>query len=143
MITRYFALVFGIVYLLVGIVGFIPALYTHPPANAPAVAASGGYGYLFGLFPINYLHDIVHILVGVLGLLAYPRFSLAVAYSRTVALVYTLLVVLGFFPPTNTLFGLVPLFGNDTWLHAGSALVLAYFGWVAGAPTHEEAAHPA
>ena len=40
------------------------------------------------------------------------------------------LSVLGLLPQTNTLFGFVPLHGNDVWLHAVLALVAAYFGFV-------------
>jgi len=33
-------------------------------------------------------------------------------------------------PPLWTLFGLVPLYGNDIWLHGLLAAIAAYFGWV-------------
>jgi hypothetical protein len=39
--------------------------------------------------------------------------------------------LIGLIPATNTVFGLVPLFGHDIWLHGLSALFAAYFGWVA------------
>jgi hypothetical protein len=41
-----------------------------------------------------------------------------------------LLAILGLIPATNTMFGLVPIYGNDVWLHAGTALIAAYFGFV-------------
>jgi hypothetical protein len=44
---------------------------------------------------------------------------------------YGLLAILGLIPGTNTLFGLVPIYGHDVWLHALSALIAAYFGFVA------------
>ena len=44
-------------------------------------------------------------------------------------MLYGLLAVLGLIPATNTLFGFVPLHGHDVWLHAGTALIAAYFGW--------------
>jgi hypothetical protein len=37
--------------------------------------------------------------------------------------------VLGLVPGLNTVFGLVPIHGHDVWLHAGTALAAAYFGW--------------
>jgi hypothetical protein len=40
------------------------------------------------------------------------------------------LMIAGFIPGLSTMFGLVPLFGNDIWLHAVLAGVAAYFGWV-------------
>jgi hypothetical protein len=39
-------------------------------------------------------------------------------------------MVAGLVPGLNTMFGLVPLFGNDIWLHALLAGIAAYFGWV-------------
>ena len=50
-------------------------------------------------------------------------------YARALAVFYGLLAVLGLIPAMNTLFGLVPIHGHDVWLHAGTALVAAYFGW--------------
>lgn len=138
MATRYFALAYGIVFLLVGIAGFIPALVTGP--EAPAADAAGdvaqhatAHGLLFGLFPVNALHNIVHILFGVWGIAAYRAFSQARLYARGVAVVYAVLTVLGLIPGLNTLFGLVPLYGHDIWLHAVLAAVAAYFGWARSA----------
>lgn len=138
MLARYFALVFGIVYLLVGILGFIPQLYTSPAANAPHVDVTGAYGYLLGLFPVNWLHDVVHILVGLAGIISYFRFRSARYYSRFLFLVFGLLTIFGFMPQANTLWGLVPLFGNDAWLHAATSLAGGFFGWVADTDEDEQ-----
>lgn len=128
--VRYFALIIGVVYLLVGLLGFIPAL-RPPSAGAPTLVVMSGYGFLLGLFAVNILHNIVHLLIGVVGIASYARADAAIAYSRGLAIVYALLAVFGFFPVLKTTFGLIPLFGNDIWLHAATALVAAYFGWVA------------
>jgi hypothetical protein len=45
------------------------------------------------------------------------------------AVLYGGLAVMGLIPGLNTLFGLVPLFGHDVWLHAGTAAIAAYFGF--------------
>jgi membrane associated rhomboid family serine protease len=142
MLTRYFALAFGIVYVIVGIVGLIPAFYTTPPAGAPHVDVTGAYGYLFGIFPVNWLHDAVHILTGLAGIICSARLRPAVYYSRVLFLVFGLLTVLGFMPQADTLWGLVPIFGNDTWLHAATSIAGAFFGWVA-TPTEDEELVPA
>jgi hypothetical protein len=125
--VRYFALIFGVVFLLVGIAGFIPALVA--PVEAPAEHAAATTGHLFGLFPINPLHNIVHILFGIGGIAAYRSFSNARLYARVVAIAYAALMVFGLIPGLNTLFGLVPLYGHDVWLHAVLAAVAAYFGF--------------
>ena len=54
----------------------------------------------------------------------------SIGYARAVAVIYALLTVLGLLDATNTTFGLIPIYGNDVWLHAVLALVAAYFGWV-------------
>ncbi len=136
--TRYWSLLVGVVYLLVGIVGFVPALYSSPPAT-PHVDVTAAYGLLLGLFPVNVLHDIVHILIGLAGIAAFARFGAAQTYSRLLFLVYGFLAIIGFIPQADTVFGLIPIFGNDIWLHAATAVVSSYFGWVAGEHTTEPA----
>lgn len=135
--ARYFALAAGVVYLLVGIVGLIPAFGTSPPASAPHVSLSTDYRYLLGQFPVNLVHDLLHILIGIGGILAFSRRAAAIFYARMLFLVYGVLALIGFLPHSDVLFGLAPIFGSDTWLHAGTALLAAYFGWVAEAPTYE------
>ena len=128
MSTRTFAMIFGIVFLIVGIGGFIPALMQPLHAGHPPVNPEGGQ--LLGLFPVNALHNAVHILFGLWGLAASRSLGGAVNYARGVAIIYAVLTVAGFIPNLNTMFGMVPLYGNDIWLHALLALVAAYFGWM-------------
>jgi hypothetical protein len=127
--TRTFALIFGIVFLLVGAAGFIPGLL-QPPHTHPDVTVEQNFGYVLGLFPANILHHLVHILFGIWGLLAYRSWSGARGYAKGVAIIYAVLTVMGLIPGLNTVFGLIPLFGNDIWLHALLAAVAAYFGFV-------------
>lgn len=138
--TRLFALVFGAVYVVVGIAGLIPALYSAPPAGAPHVAITADYGYLLGLFPVNVAHDLIHILVGVLGIICASRVGSARYYSQGLFLVFGLLSIWGFIPTLNTVWGLVPIFGNDSWLHLATALLGGYFGYVALESTQVEPA---
>ena len=126
--TRTFALIFGIVFLAVGIAGFIPNLVHPLPAEHPPVNPEGGL--LLGLFPINALHNAVHILFGLWGLAASRSLGGARTYFRVVAVIYIVLTICGLIPPLDVLLGMVPLGGNDVWLHLVLALVAAYFGWV-------------
>jgi hypothetical protein len=87
------------------------------------------HGRLLGLFPINLLHNLVHLLVGIWGLAGARSFAGALGFARGLAIFYGLLVVLGLIPGTDTLFGLVPIHSHDVWLHALSAAVAAYFGF--------------
>ena len=127
--TRYFALVLGIVYAAVGVLGFVPALRTPMPPGAPDLAVAGGYGLLFGLFPVNVVHNLGHLGVGVWGIAAYATYPAARTYARALAVMFGVLAVMGFFPVLGTLFGLAPLFGHDIWLHALTAIAAGYFGW--------------
>lgn len=129
--TRYFFLVIGIVFLAVGVMGFVPALVQPAPAGAQDVAVHANHGYLMGLFPINVLHNAVHLAVGALGLAASFGVLSPRLYSRGLAIFYGLLAIMGLIPWANTTFGLIPIHGNDIWLHAGTAAVAAYFGWAA------------
>ncbi len=138
MTVRTFALVIGLAFTAAGILGFIPAFVSPPPANAPDVMPMA-HGYLLGLFPVNALHNVVHLAIGLWGLAAWRGFTGPVLYARALAVLYGALAVLGLLPGPNTLFGLVPIYGHDIWLHAVTALAAAWFGWRApiGAPGRE------
>lgn len=142
MSVRFFALVLGIIYVIIGIAGFIPAFLVHPPAAAPELAVNAAHGYLFGLFPVNILHTLVHLAIGVWGVVAYKSFAASRVFSRSVAIIFGILTVLGLFPVLNTFFGLIPLHSHDIWLHALTAGVAAYFGWAA-APERADYYRPA
>jgi hypothetical protein len=147
--TRNFAMIMGIAFLLIGILGFVPGI-TRMHADTDLFTAEGlrvggpGHGMLLGLFHVNLLHNLVHVLFGIMGLAMARRYDTARLYARIVAVSYGLLVVLGLLPdPFHTLFGLVPIHGNDIWLHAIIALAAAYFGFVRPAtemPTDEYSA---
>ena len=130
--TRTFALIFGIVFIAAGVAGFVPQLLQ--PAEGGAVAAGPHHQLLLGMFPVNPLHNAVHLLFGLWGLAASRSASGALLYARGVAIIYAVLTVAGLIPSLDTLFGLVPLYGNDVWLHHGLAVVAAYFGWVNRSP---------
>jgi hypothetical protein len=134
--VRLFARWFGIVYVLVGIVGFIPGINAMmPPEDGVTVAMS--YGHLLGIFPVNVIHNIVHLLIGGWGIASAGAFAQARMYARSIAVIYGVLAIFGFLPVLSSLFGLTPLFSHDIWLHAASAVVAAYFGW--GVPTERDA----
>jgi hypothetical protein len=134
-----FALVFGVIYVIAGIGGFIPGLTSHH-ADMPPIAVDSFYGRVMGLFPVNILHNLVHLAIGAWGILSSRSVSASRLFGKGLAILYGLLAILGLIPATNTMFGLVPIYGHDVWLHAGTALIAAYFGWVAresdGRPAH-------
>jgi hypothetical protein len=134
---RYCALALGIVFILLGVVGFIPAFVSVPaeggayvpPATVPGVYGAD-YGNIFGLFPTNIVHNLVHLIVGFTGIIAYPDARASRVYCRVFAYAYTVLAILGLIPFARELFGLMPIFGNNVWFNALTALIAAYFGFI-------------
>jgi hypothetical protein len=132
MSTQTAALVFGIVFILVGLAGFVAG---PPPPGAPSLSVEHGHGLALGLFAVNTLHNIVHLLFGLLGVAASRGAVMSArGYFQMVTIIYTFLAVLGVIPATQTTFGLVPIWGADVWLHAAIAVVAAYFGFGARVP---------
>jgi hypothetical protein len=129
MATRYFALIIGIVYTLVGVVGLLGLMLA--PYAGPPLVLKAQQGMLMGLFPVNVLHNIVHLAIGLVGIASYRSYNGSRNFSRGLAILYALLAVLGLLPFTNTTFGLIPLHSHDIWLHAATALIAAYFGFAA------------
>lgn len=128
--TRYFAVAMGVVFLVVGILGFVPALVS-PIEGGPPLNVEQGYGLLLGLFPVNVVHNLLHLAFGIWGVVAWKTFSASRVYARSVAVIYAVVAVMGLLPVLSTTFGLAPLFGHDIWLHAVIAIVSAYFGFAA------------
>jgi hypothetical protein len=127
-VLRIFTLSVGVIYFIVGILGFFPGLMSAPPANAPVMSAP--YGLLFGLFPVNSLHNVVHLILGAWGILAYRDIEDSRLYTRSLAVIYAVLGVFGLIPALNTTFGLIPLFGHDIWLHLLTAAAAGYVGYM-------------
>jgi hypothetical protein len=116
------ALVFGIGFLAAAIAGFLASgsSMDADPTTAPRA---------LGLFPVNLLHNLVHLLFGVWGLLASRSWSGSKLFAQVGGVAYILLVVLAFVDPTT--FGFIPIGGNDIWLHAVLGIPLAFFGFTA------------
>lgn len=110
-LARTVAAVFGAIYVLVGIVGFV--------LQSP----------LLGLFEVNALHNIVHILLGAILLYGSMSFAAAVQTTRGVGAVLLILGILGFVIPDGL--GIVPLGGNDIWLHLATGAILLATGFMA------------
>lgn len=128
--VRTFALIWGILFLVIFASGVVPGMLQPPGIDDPALAMNSMYGRALGLFPVNILHDGVHLLFGIWGIIAYRSWSAAKTYARVTAIVYAVFVVMGLIPNLDTTFGLVPLFSHDVWLHVVLAAGAAYFGFV-------------
>jgi hypothetical protein len=111
------AMIFGVLFLIVGVLGFVPN-----PIISPT-----------GYFEVNKLHNLFHIGAGIILLVG--AYASAGAFGPGMALrfigaVYAILAVMGFFLPGNLIFGMIAMNMADHWLHAVLAIALLLAGFV-------------
>ncbi|MBW9119313.1 DUF4383 domain-containing protein [Microbacterium trichothecenolyticum] len=109
------ALAVGIVFLIVGIAGFIPGL-THPIDHLDGAGADSD-AMLMGVFQVSVLHNIVHILFGVAGLAVAARARASRNYLIWGGAIYLVLFLYGLFAVNAPDANFVPVNGADNWLH--------------------------
>ena len=117
--AQMFALVFGAVYLLVGIAGFLVTGFDN--------FAGRTYDDVLIVFPVNPLHNIVHIAVGALWLGAAAKHASAKSVNMLIGVVYGLVTILGFLSALKFLAIAGPS-SADNFLHLASAGLALYFG---------------
>lgn len=113
------AMVLGAVLLLVGILGFIPAL---APEN------SDGMPVLLGLFMVGALHNVIHLATGVAGLLGSKTEKYASLYFKVFGVVYAVVTIVGFIQK-DTVLGLIHVNLADNLLHLAIAAFSLYMGF--------------
>jgi hypothetical protein len=107
------ATILGVVFVAIGLLGFV---------SNPLIS---GAGY----FHVNAVHNFAHLITGALLLLS-PYFGVPVMMIRALALIYTLIAILGFVAPNAAGLGaLLAMSRADTWLHAAIAVVLLVIGF--------------
>ena len=106
---------FGVIFVVIGILGFVLGSRTMDAKP------------MLGLFHVNLVHNILHLLFGIWALTSSRKEKSAETYSQIAGVVYLILALLGFFAPTG--FGKVPLGDHNIWLHAVIGLTLIYFGF--------------
>ncbi|MDQ2935765.1 MAG: DUF4383 domain-containing protein [Chloroflexota bacterium] len=121
-LARTVAASLGVIYVLAGVVGFLPDPLVQASTTAGATAA------LLGVFPINPLHNVVHLAIGASLLYASMATATARMASRVIGIVYVVVGLLGFVSPNGS--GLLPLGGADIFLHLGTGVVLLTVGFM-------------
>jgi len=115
------ATISGVIFVLVSLAGFTPI------GMGVMQMDHSGSSMLLGMFPVNALHNVVHMLFGIWGLWAGRTAARSLTYALGSGAAYLLLGGFGLF--TDSLLGIVPIGGYDVYLHLGLAVVLAGFGF--------------
>ena len=114
-VVRTAAAVVAAVFLLVGILGFIPGITTN--YDTMQFAGHESQAKLLGVFQVSILHNIVHLLFGVVGLAMARRTASAVAYLVGGGAVYLVLWLYGLLIDKSSTANFVPVNSADDWLH--------------------------
>jgi hypothetical protein len=124
------ALAVGVVFLLVGVLGFIPGVTTD--YDMLTFAGHHSEAKLLGVFNVSGLHNAVHLLFGVLGIALHGTFNAAKWYLIGGGIVYLLLFVYGIVIDHDSAANFVPLNTADNWLHLGLAAGMVALGVLLG-----------
>lgn len=114
-LARRSAQVVGIVFLIVGVLGFVPGVTTD--LDRLSLAGHHSEAQLLGVFQVSALHNVVHLVFGAAGLLLSRRARGAIAYLIGGGAVYLVLWVYGLVVDQDSGANLVPLNDADNWLH--------------------------
>jgi hypothetical protein len=119
------AVIFGILFVAGGLLGFVPAV--NPG------------GKLLGMFDVNGAHNLVHIATGVVALIVgFASDKASRIFFQVFGIVYAAVAALGFFYGNQPLLGMISNNVADTWLHVVVAAISLYLGFLmrpATAPT--------
>ncbi len=124
------ALVTGVVFALVGILGFIPGITTK--YGDLSFAGHQSEAHLLGLFQISILHNIVHLLFGVAGIAAARTVGAARGFLIGGGVIYLVLAVYGFVISQDSPANFVPVNPADNLLHAVLGVGMLAAGFVLG-----------
>ena len=116
----------GVVFLLVGILGFVPGITTHYGDLSFAGHCSGAK--LLGVFQVSILHNIVHLLFGVVGLVLAKTADGARTFLVGGGAVYLVLWVIGLVGAGDW----IPVNTADNWLHLALGVGLIALGYLTG-----------
>ena len=121
----------GAVFLLVGILGFVPGITTEYGSMEFAGHESGAM--LLGLFQVSILHNIVHLLFGVAGLAMARNWASARQYLIVGGIIYLVLWIYGLLvdsDPSSSSANIVPVNDADDWLHLGLGIGMIALGFL-------------
>ncbi len=109
------ALAVGAVFLLVGLLGFVPGITSN--FDQLAFAGHHSEALLLGLFQVSVLHNVVHLLFGAAGIVLARTIGGARSYLLYGGIIYLVLWIYGLVIDQDSAGNFVPLNGADNWLH--------------------------
>lgn len=124
------ALGVGVVFLAVGVMGFIPGITAH--YDQLTFAGHHSEAALLGIFNVSVLHNIVHLAFGIAGIALARKFDSARWYLTGGGLVYLVLFVYGLLIDHSSPANFVPVNEADNWLHLALAIVMIALGVALG-----------
>jgi Domain of unknown function (DUF4383) len=120
----------GVVFLLVGILGFVPGITTNYDQLGGAGHTS--MAMLLGVFQVSILHNIVHLLFGVAGLAMARTAGGAKSFLVWGGVIYAVLWIYGLVIDPTSSANFVPLNTADNWLHLLLAVGMIALGMLLG-----------
>jgi hypothetical protein len=126
--ARTAAMVVAAVFLLVGILGFVPGVTTD--YDMMKFAGHDSMAMLLGIFCVSVLHNIVHLLFGVVGFVLARTVPGAINYLIGGGVVYAVLWIYGLVIDFDSAANFVPLNTADNWLHLFLAIGMIGLGLV-------------
>ncbi|TFV61136.1 DUF4383 domain-containing protein [Mycobacterium sp. PS03-16] len=124
------ALAVGVVFLVVGVAGFVPGITTG--YDTLQFAGHHSEAMLLGLFNVSALHNVVHLLFGVLGVALHGTFGAARWYLIGGGVVYLALFAYGLTIDHDSAANFVPLNTADNWLHLALGVGMVALGVALG-----------
>ncbi|ATG50869.1 hypothetical protein CFK38_04515 [Brachybacterium vulturis] len=115
------ALLFGLVFLVVGIAGFVPGVTADFDSIEMAARSEA---MLLGIFQVSFLHNIIHLIFGLAGLGLSRVSRTARGYLLVGGIIYAVLWIYGLLVDKDSTANFVPLNSADDWLHFALALAM-------------------
>ncbi|TDC93473.1 DUF4383 domain-containing protein [Saccharopolyspora aridisoli] len=140
--ARIAATVVAGVFLLVGILGFIPGVTTE--YEGMTFAGHQSTAMLLGIFHVSILHNIVHLLFGLVGLALARTAGGAISFLVGGGVIYLVLWIYGLIVDMDSAANFVPLNTADNWLHLILGLGMLALGalvWQAGSRHRSTSGH--
>lgn len=116
--VRILAIIFGVLLIFLGVAGFLPQQFMKD-------------GLLLGYFEANQMHNLVHLVTGVIAILCATSYRAAKWFFKIFGIIYAIFAILGFFWKGDFNMIMMHLNRADNYLHVVIAIIFLYLGFLA------------